>query len=262
MIRLLLIFSYIGFLYAQDAQVDAINQELDALQAELTDTIPTQRVEPPLDKLEFSGEQFYEVKEDVQSLKSQIDSLKYLLKIYNKKEEVPPINEELLKLASSQGIDHRITLENGTVVMGKMVSENDAQIVLQTSIGKLVISRDKVLRIDEYYPDTPQIDFIGEPQIKVYPEMEVIIGKVKNTGTLRADFVRVVANLWSQSTELAFQDSAFVNGQKIKYNSGVFTDTSLEPGATATFKVIVKVKEGSSNSVSYRTFDTKWNVIN
>lgn len=249
------------FLTAQDtSDVDVINQELDAIVSEFIDSIPAQIPEEPVGRLPITGEQFFDVERDVKGLQDQIDSLKYLLKIYDKKQEIPPISQELLELASSQGIDHRITLENGTVVFGKVTRETDAQLVLQTSIGKLVISRDKVLKIDEYYPDTPQIEFVEEPLVTVYPEMEIITGKVKNTGTLRADFVRVIANLWMESTELVYQDSAFVNGEKIKYDSGVFTDTSLQPGSTATFKIILKVKEGT-DPVSYRTFDTRWNTI-
>lgn len=262
MIRLLLIICLSsGMVTGQDTEVDAINRELDDLRIELTDSIPGQRPAKQVGTLPMTGDRFYDVEENVKSLQEQIDSLKLLLKIYAKKADVPPISKELLELASSKGINHRITLQNGTVVLGRIMSETDQQLVLQTSIGKLVISRDKVEKIDEYYPDSPQVDLVGEPQVKVYPDMEVITGKVKNNGTLRADFVRVVANLWSGSTELAFQDSAFVNGEKIKYGSGVFSDTALEPGSTATFRLIVKFDENAADRVSYRTFDTRWNVV-
>jgi hypothetical protein len=58
----------------------------------------------------------------------------------------------------------------------------------------------------------------------------------------RADFVRVVSNLFTQTTKLAGQDSVFVKGSRIIYNSGVIADTALEPGETATYNFPVKIK--------------------
>jgi len=259
--KLIIFALFVCFTFGQEsAAVDAINSELDSLNIEFNDTIPAQRPDIHVETLPMTGEKFYDVKSDVKNLQDQIDSLKYLLKIFDKKQTIPTISEELLNLAQSQNIDHRITLENGTVILGKLISQTDVQLILQTSIGRLVIENDKVLKIDEYFPSAPYVEFVKEPEVKVYPEMEVITGTVKNSGSLRADFVRVIANLWNESTDLTFQDSSFVNGQKIKYNSGVFTDTSLEPGETATFKVILNVK-GGTLPVSYRTYDTRWTVV-
>ncbi len=46
-------------------------------------------------------------------------------------------------------------------------------------------------------------------------------GRIKNVGQKRADFVRVVSNLFTQTTKPAGQDSVFVKGSRIMYDSGV-----------------------------------------
>jgi len=99
-----------------------------------------------------------------------------------------------------------------------------------------------------------------EPFVEVYPEREEIRGVVKNTGQKRADFVRIIANLWTPETELAYVDSAFANGIIQEYHSGVITDTAIEPGATAEFYIVVPIDEGSK-VVEYRTYDIRWTVI-
>ena len=82
-------------------------------------------------------------------------------------------------------------------------------------------------------------------------------GKIKNVGKRRADFVRVVSNLFTQTTKLAGQDSAFVKGSRIIYNSGVIADTALEPGETATYNFPVKIK--NRRKAQYHTMDIHWN---
>jgi hypothetical protein len=202
------------------------------------------------------GKPFFEVKSNLEYLQHQIDSLKQVLKVYEKKQPLPTINEELLNLIKIPQFQHRIELTNGTVVMGEIIQESLEEIIVQTSIGHLAIDRDKVVNITEELPPHAQVELVSDPFVNVFPDREEITGLVKNTGKVRADFVRVIANLWAPTTELAAQDAAFGNGTEVKYNSGVITDTALEPGASAPFRIIVPLSENTA--VEYRTYDIRW----
>ena len=83
-----------------------------------------------------------------------------------------------------------------------------------------------------------------------------IIGTIKNIGSKRADFVRVIANLWSPTTELILQDSIFVTGQNQKYYTGIRSDTAMDPGTISEFRMVIPLKEG--DDVSYRTYEIRW----
>ncbi|MFQ6611857.1 MAG: hypothetical protein ACE5D2_01985 [Fidelibacterota bacterium] len=202
------------------------------------------------------GEPFFKLKTDFEHMQRQIDSLKKIIKIYEKNRGLPTLDEELLNLIKIPQLQHRIELTNGTVVMGEIIEQNDLRIIVQTSIGKLAIDRDKVEKITEELPPRAEVEIIGDPNIQVFTDREEISGIVKNTGKKRADFVRVIANLWTASTELVGQDSVFITGSKKKFNTGIISDTSLEPAATANFKLIVPLSKGETTA--YRTYTVHW----
>ena len=199
---------------------------------------------------------FFEYQKNFEALQRQIDSLKAVVTVYEKKNTLPAVDEKLLEMIPIPENQQRIILQNGTVVVGTVTGETAQEISLQTSLGRLVIRKNLVIRVDENYGIQAEVKIVGEPQIDVYPNREIVTGVVKNTGQKRADFVRVIANMWTSTTSSAGQDSAFVTGQRIKYETGIITDTSLEPGETAPFRVIVPIKPG--NPVTYRTQTVHW----
>ncbi len=199
---------------------------------------------------------FFEYQNNFKALQQQIDSLKAIVKVYEKINTLPPVDEKLLDMIPIPENQQRIILQNGTVVVGTVTSESAQEISLQTSLGRLVIRKNLVVRVDENYGIHAEVKIIGEPQIDVYPDHEIVTGMVKNIGQKRADFVRVIADLWTSSTNSASRDSAFIRGQRIKFETGVITDTSLEPGATAQFQVIAPIRPGYP--VEYRTQTVRW----
>ena len=68
----------------------------------------------------------------------------------------------------------------------------------------------------------------------------------------------MVTNLFTQTTKPAGQDSVFVKGSRIIYESGVIADTALEPGQTATYNFPVKIN--GRRKVQYHTMDIHWNT--
>lgn len=208
------------------------------------------------DKLPL-GEPFFELKSSIDILHQQVDSLKRVISVYEKgRGPIPTIDEELLNLIKIPQLRHRIELQNGTIVNGEIIQEDDLGIILQTSIGQLAIERDRIVNITDDLPPNAKVELMGEPFVNAFPDREEITGKIKNIGTKRADFVRVIANLWSPTTMLIQKDSVFVTGKKQKYFSGIRADTALEPGSVSEFKLVIPLSEG--DKVSYRTYEVRW----
>ena len=203
------------------------------------------------------GEPFFELKSSIDLLHQQMDSLKRVISVYEKgKGAIPTIDEELLNLIKIPQLRHRIELQNGTIVNGEIIQEDDLGIIVQTSIGQLSIEMDRVVNIVEDLPPNAKVEIMGEPFVNAFPDREEISGVVKNVGLKRADFVRVIAHLWTATTELVQTDSIFVTGKQQKYLTGIRTDTALEPGSTSEFKLTIPLSD--EDKVSYRTYEVRW----
>ncbi len=78
-----------------------------------------------------------------------------------------------------------------------------------------------------------------------------LAGQVKNVGGNRADFVKVnfvLRKNWSGETRTL---TTFVAGSYYTFDSGITTDSSLLPGATGNFEVIIPADVGSFLGYSY-----------
>ena len=215
---------------------------------------PQKRVVERLD----TGESFFEIKSSIDVLREQVDSLKKIISVYEEgRGAIPNIDEDLLNLIKIPQLRHRIELQNGTVVNGEIIEEEDLGIIVQTSIGQLAIEKDRIIDISEDLPPLAKVELLSEPLVDVYIDREEIRGTVKNIGSKRADFVRVIANLWSPTTQLIYQDSVFISAQSAKFFTGIKSGTSLEPGSTSEFKIVISTSE-TIDEVSYRTFEVRW----
>ena len=215
---------------------------------------PQKRVVERLD----TGESFFEIKSSIYVLREQVDSLKKIISVYEEgRGAIPNIDEDLLNLIKIPQLRHRIELQNGTVVNGEIIEEDDLGIIVQTSIGQLAIEKDRIIDINEDLPPLAKVELLSEPLVDVYIDREEIRGTVKNIGSKRADFVRVIANLWSPTTQLIYQDSVFISAQSAKFFTGIKSGTSLEPGSISEFKIVISTSE-TIDEVSYRTFEVRW----
>ena len=222
-----------------------------------SDPLPDVRIlRKETDKLEVD-EPFFELKSSVDLLHQQVDSLKKVISTYEKgKGAMPTIDEELLNLIKVPQLRHRIELQNGTIVNGEIIEEDQLGIIIQTSIGQLAIEKNRIVEIIEDLPPSAKVELTSEPFIDAFPDREEITGSIKNIGTKRADFVRVIAHLWSPTTALIQKDSVFISGQNQKYYTGIKSDAALEPGAIVDFKITIPLVEG--DDVSYRTYEVRW----
>ena len=273
MIKLISLFFLTGIALSQETTNNNTQDNIDSLEFVKISNTPNENTNidsidkkeplPPIRTLDRDlkkldpGEDFFEFKSSLDILKEQVDSLKRVLSTYDEgKGAIPTIDEELLNLIKIPQLRHRIELQNGTIVNGEIIEENDLGIIVQTSIGQLAIEKDRIINISEDLPPVAKVELIDEPFVNVYPNREEITGSVKNIGTKRADFVRVIASLWSPSTELVKKDSIFISGQNTKYYSGIKSDTALDPGTAINFKIVLSLDE--QDNVSYRTYEVRW----
>jgi hypothetical protein len=263
---------FFSALFSQDAaDTTVIAAPLDTTTAtdsnsvQIPDTIVDESLVPLPEVREMSDksdklpldEPFFELKSSIDILHQQMDSLKRVISVYEKgRGPIPTIDEELLNLIKIPQLRHRIELQNGTIVNGEIIEEDDLGIIVQTSIGQLAIERDRIVNITDDLPPNAKVELTGEPFVNAFPDREEITGKIKNIGAKRADFVRVIANLWSSTTMLIQKDSVFVTGNKQKYFSGIRANTALEPGSVSEFKLVIPLSEG--DKVSYRTYEVRW----
>ncbi len=247
----------ISFIFAQEADTTKVDSIATDTTSADTTLFPEVIIEKEKSEKLPEGELFFDFKDGLEGLQIQIDSLKRVIRVLERKKAIPGINEELLNLLKIPELQHRIELTNGTIVIGEIIEETALAVIIQTSIGQLSIDKDKVVNIEEETPPAPKVELMSEPFVSVYPDHEEITGMVKNAGKTRADFVRIIAKLWSPETELAAVDSAFAQGSLQEYSTGVITDTAIEPGATASFTLTVPLAEGLP-TVEYRTYDIRW----
>ena len=238
---------------------ELLNNDLNAITSTTSDLLPQQREKPEDQKLRFD-DLFFEYESNLKALETEIDSLKSVVKGYQKGQTMPNVSRELLDLIKIPDSQHRIELQNGTVVSGELLQESDSTLTLKTQIGTLVLKKEMVVRLDELEKPGPKVVFLGDPFIDYYPDRQVFSGRVKNIGQIRADFVRVIGNLFDQTTEITGTDSVFVKGTRIAYESNVVADTALKPGQTASYVLTVKISKG--RKAQYHTMDIQWDQTN
>ncbi len=239
----------------EDQELELSDIDLNTVGSATLDLLPQQREKPEDQKLKFD-DLFFEYKSSLQALETEIDSLKSVVKGYQKGQTMPNVSRELLELIKIPDSQHRVELQNGTVVSGELLQESDSTLTLKTQIGTLVLKKEMVVRLDELEKPGPKVIFLSDPFIDYYPDRQVFSGKVKNIGQIRADFVRVIGNLFDQTTEITGTDSVFVKGTRIAYESNVVADTALKPGQTASYVLTIKVSKG--RKAQYHTMDIQW----
>ena len=227
----------------------SIQDRISGLSLSITDSIASQKGE--------SDSLFFALGTNLTLFQTQIDSLKGIVRYYDIAEKgLPELDEDILDILKLPVLRHKVTLKNGTIIVGHKIAEDLDVIILETTVGKLVIDRNYIIEYDEQYFPGPKVEFIGAYQKIEYPEREEFIGRVKNTGKRRADFVKVTFFLWASTTESMGIGNSMVDGSTTKFATGVISDASLEPGQIGTYKVVVDKQKDVT--ISYRTNEVTW----
>ncbi len=203
---------------------------------------------------------FYPLKESMEDLQYQINILKAQVQEYESTLHAPSLNAELLKLIKAPKVEHEITMENGTIIQGKIINEDSNEMIVQTQIGQLKLDKTTIASIKNLDPLTPKIVF-QESTIKeqINPSNLIFSGQLINEGGRRGDYIRVIYKLWETETKLVLADSVFISGNTISYNNNVISNSCLNPGEIGTFKLSINIPD--SVKVAYWTKNITFNTF-
>jgi len=182
-----------------------------------------------------------------------------------------------------------IILNNGSSIFCKILSQNDTEIFVETLIGNLTLDRSSVVRIvenitvlDEENRMTEVIEISQDEKEEIISDADLIKqrqmltsasviliedikeskdksgntifeGELKNIGTQRADLVRVDFILRKNFQGDIETLTTYATGSSHVFkNSGVISNSSIEPGAIANFKLIIPNDIGNFIGYSYQ----------
>lgn len=231
-------------------QVDsAIRTDLSNIASGIADSLTARK--------QASDSLFFQVGTNMKLFQEDIDSLKGVVRYYDIAEKgLPEIDEDVLNILKLPALRHKITLKNGTVLIGQILTENLDVIILQTAVGRLIVEKNSIARYDEKFYPRPKVEFEGDYSFIEFEDREEFTGVVRNVGKKKADFVKISFFLWDATANPVGVGSAFVHGVTTVFSTGVISDSSIGPGETATYHVIVEKEPGKK--VAYRTNEVKW----
>tara|TARA_Y100000739_G_C20533760_1_gene430221 strand:- start:190 stop:948 length:759 start_codon:yes stop_codon:yes gene_type:complete len=200
--------------------------------------------------------EFYSIEPKIDDIESEIAILKDKVLQYESRISTPTFNTEILKLIKTPKIRHEIELSNGTTIQGTIIYENADEMIVETQIGQLKINKNEILQIEDVLPPIAIIEFIGDGIEEIYKDYRGFKGTIKNMGLKRADFVRIIYSMYDENSNLIVSDSAFVDGQKYQYNSGIISDASVNQNSFADYYVTVNIP--SDKIVKYHLKEVRW----
>jgi hypothetical protein len=199
---------------------------------------------------------FYTVDPKLQDIESEIALLKEQVIQYESQLSTPNFNTEILKLIRNPSIKHEIQLSNGTTIQGTIIYENIDELIVETQIGQLKISKSQIVKTEDIMPPVAKIEFIGDAVEEIYENSRAYSGTLKNIGLKRADFVRVIYSMYDQNSDLIISDSSFISGIKKQFNSGIISDASINLNEFSNYYVDVDIP--SDKIVKYFLREVRW----
>ncbi len=203
-----------------------------------------------------------ELRKEVHQIQSDMDRMRLQLREYDDL-SAPRIRKEIKRLVNFPEKISEITLKNGTVVQGKILSEDLDKIIVQTNIGTLSIVQENIEELKPFDRLHADVVLKGEFEDQRHAESRVFIGQLSNQGMRRADFVRVLFRLHDKRTTIIAQDSSYISGEPYSFYSGVISESSLSAGESSLFRVEVKLPAGvEAKNISYVTYKVLFDEFN
>lgn len=203
-----------------------------------------------------------ELRKEVRQIQSDMDRMRLQLREYDDL-SAPRIRKEIKRLVNFPEKISEITLKNGTVVQGKILSEDLDKIIVQTNIGTLSIVQENIKELKPFDRLHGNVVLKGEFEDQRHADSRVFIGQVTNKGMRRADFVRVRFRLHDKRTTIIAQDSSYISGEPYYFYSGVISESSLSAGESSVFRVEVKLPPGvEAKTISYVTYKVLFDEFN
>ncbi|MBC8376916.1 MAG: hypothetical protein H8E26_12785 [FCB group bacterium] len=203
-----------------------------------------------------------ELRREVNQIQNDMDRMRLQLREYDDL-SAPRIRKEIKRLVNFPEKISEITLKNGTVVQGKILSEDLDKIIVQTNIGTLSIVQENIKELKPFDRLHADVVLKGEFEDQRHADSRVFIGQVTNKGMRRADFVRVRFRLHDKRTTIIAQDSSYISGEPYSFYSGVISESSLSAGESSLFRVEVKLPTGvEAKNISYVTYKVLFDEFN
>ncbi len=217
--------------------------------------------EPSL-KAQSVDQTVQELREEIHLIQNEMDRMRIQLREFDDL-SAPRIRKEIKRLINFPEKISEITLKNGTVVQGRIISEDLDKIVVQTNIGTLAIVQENIKELKPYDRLHADVTMKGEFEDQRHADSRVFIGQINNKGMRRADFVRIRFRLHDKRTNIVAQDSSFISGEPHTFYSGVVSESSLSPGESSIFRVEVKLPAGvEAKNISYVTYKVLFDEFN
>ncbi len=234
--------------------VVADTAQIDTTKQAISDTISRQRIEKVSGQM---GKQFFRVEKDIAEIHTELSRLKQSVAHYDVIRRFEVFKREIYSLFDGgDNQTHEIEMNYGTTIKGKIIDQALDTIVLQTSIGDLRLERSQIKNIRQIEKPRAHCVLDGELQESFEENVFSFSGKVQNEGDVRADFVRVVFMLSDEQTNTILTDSCFVAGSVVRFESGVISDTSLEPEQHGRFSLQIELPE--ETTCEYHTYEIHW----
>lgn len=238
-------------------------QKLDTLVVDTTKAIPTFVGKKTTEPRDFFKTQYSAgdpgLQQRVDQVQQEMDQIKIRLEKIENETSINRMRREIKRLTQGDGEISEITMQNGTVVVGKVIAENMDRIIVQTQIGQLTLDRTTIQGVKAQQKPHAVITMDGNYEERNYPDKRAFTGQVMNKGLRRGDFIRVVFRLHDSKTNIIAQDSTFIAGETTTYLSGVVGESALSPNKTANFYLEVPLPSGvDSRNISYVTYKVRF----
>tara|TARA_Y100000748_G_C15412152_1_gene455881 strand:- start:75 stop:965 length:891 start_codon:yes stop_codon:yes gene_type:complete len=175
----------------------------------------------------------------------------------------------------------KIILNNGTTVFGNITYQDDLYVQVETLIGTLSLSKSEIVRVvDHKMLETQEekeiIDIVKNPnekqkkipqnlnlaEIVLLGEFQetldenkntILSGEVQNTGTKRADFIKVNFTIYKDRkyNEAPKEYTVFIDGSIHEFENNIVSNSSLSPNETGAFALLIPNDFGPFISYSY-----------
>lgn len=214
-------------------------------------------------------QQQWRTAEEVAKLKSELAKLQAEVNRLREKNAQLKERFEQESYARASRFQTIISLKNGSIIFGEIIGESEDELKIETKIGILPIRRDWIQEIvySEKKPVKEETETKPTEEVKEKPKPRpklpthakcvlldelqeekervkgatVYLGKIKNVGGRRADFVRVIFTIKDIFGRVIRSDAAFVSGSRHTFKSGISSDASLEPQGVGSFRCLVPI---------------------
>ena len=180
--------------------------------------------------------------------------------------------------------DKKILLNNGTVLFGNIIYQDEYIIQAETLIGTLSLDKESIIRvvdrsitqIDNSDDSMIELNLTSDSQSSVNDNLgysqsakvillgdfletkdsnnnTILSGQVQNVGEKRADFSKITFTIYKDQTQQSLKKeyTAFVLGSMVTFNTNSTSNSSLYPSEVGTFSVTIPNDFGPFMSYSY-----------